>query len=374
MPVNLPMGTPLWTAPAVNDDGYITGMQAVLPADSDPTDTPVLAGVIVRDQEQVSSTQYTSLQREGWGLCLVMGPANVGDTLVMSPGNGFLVSQSLNSGPYIPPSGSPVAATLQQVPTNDGSAHLVIVLFGQGGGGKAPASNMILPVIAVNIDGNTLTCGQQITSIVLVTNGQYATAPSVTIAAPASGQQATAVATLVGPNLGSGYNIQITLTYFGSNYTSVPAVTITGGGGSGGATATCTVGPPVIVAMPWELQANTYNGQTVALPNGSHTYAYNSPQVRNDTVTLPDGSKPVLSAVIWPVYLVSHITSAGTPPWWNTIEVETFSAAQLATNVVGCTYIDANKAARRWEVSIPGCYNGVNGFQLVPSAPTANDV
>lgn len=71
-----------------------------------------------------------------------------------------------------------------------------------------------------------------------VTNGGsgYTSAPTVTIAAPASGTQATGTATIDGDGKVNG----VAITNEGSGYVSVPAVTFSGGGGSG-ASATANI-------------------------------------------------------------------------------------------------------------------------------------
>tara|TARA_B100000953_G_scaffold126827_1_gene104567 strand:+ start:651 stop:3845 length:3195 start_codon:yes stop_codon:yes gene_type:complete len=73
---------------------------------------------------------------------------------------------------------------------------------------------------------------------VIISNagGGYLTAPTVNIAAPSTGVTATATATVSG-----GAVTAITITNPGNGYTSVPAITFSGGGGAG-AVATAVLG------------------------------------------------------------------------------------------------------------------------------------
>ena len=127
----LEMGTPMWRPAPVNDPeaGLMDGTQAVMPAASDATDTPVFAGATVRDQEPVNATQELALQREGWGLVRVMGPAAVGDTLVMEAGKDYLLSMANPAAD----STAPACAELQQA-VPDTAVHLVMCQFGTGTG------------------------------------------------------------------------------------------------------------------------------------------------------------------------------------------------------------------------------------------------
>jgi hypothetical protein len=67
----------------------------------------------------------------------------------------------------------------------------------------------------------------------------YATAPTVTIAAPGTtgGKQATATCTIDG----GGVVNTVTITYAGSGYTTSPIVTLTGGGFTNAATITASI-------------------------------------------------------------------------------------------------------------------------------------
>jgi hypothetical protein len=141
-------GTPLWSAAAVNTGGYMTGLLAAEPEDSDPSDTPVFVGATVRDQESTSATQYLSLQRDGLGLVRVMGPANVGDSVGMSAGNDYLVS-----------GGTPAVGTvLQAVP--DSNPHLVQVQLGAGAGGGGATT--LMTITGLPTTGDCIICNNTI--------------------------------------------------------------------------------------------------------------------------------------------------------------------------------------------------------------------
>lgn len=83
---------------------------------------------------------------------------------------------------------------------------------------------------SLNLDG-------AVKSLTLLTAGAgYTSAPTVTISAPPSGVQATAIATVSG-----GVVTGVYITNPGTGYTSNPTVTFTGGGGTTQATASASV-------------------------------------------------------------------------------------------------------------------------------------
>ena len=230
-------------------------------------------------------------------------------------------------------------------------------LFMPIGGGSGSA---VQTVIVTAVGENTLTCGGQVISLAFTagtgsTSGTHALAFS-----GGGGSGATGTVTVT-----SGAISGTALTFGGSGYTSAPTVTFTG---IGTGTITATVSPQLTVALPPLFQANSYNGKTVVLPNGSHTYSYYSPGLRTDTVTLPDSTSPALGSAIWPPYLAS--TLAGTPAGWNTIIVCTPSGG---TGVEDVTLMDITPG-RAWVTSEPACFGGTAAYQLVASAATITDL
>ena len=272
-------------------------------------------------------------------------------------------SSYINATPFAVQGFSTIASQLSSDPISDGTDYSGWKnLFMPIGGGTGGSGAISATVVKVNTDGNTVECGGNVTSVAMTNNGTgYTSAPTVGFSG-GGGSGAAGTAVLSGSTVGS-----VTITNMGSGYTSAPTVAFTGGGGSGAA------GTAVLnnfsVALPPDLQKNTYDGKTVVLPNGTHVYAFVSAALRTDQTTLPDGTSPALNSAIWPPYLAS--TFSGTPAGWNTIWYDTPSGG---TGVSGVAKMDTNRAARRWEVSEPNCYNGSSGFQLVPSASTGTDV
>jgi hypothetical protein len=247
------------------------------------------------------------------------------------------------------------------------SGTILQVAAGAGLGGSGGGSGVAkMTVCALNADGNTATCSGGVKVTLTAGGGGYTAG---TYALGFTGGAGGGAAGTYTVNAG-GVVAYITLAS-GGNYTVAPAgVTFTGGGGSG---AAATAALP-IVALPFDLQKNTYNGRTVVFPNGgSHAYTFLSAGLRSDTVLLPDGTSPALNATIIPPYLGGALPGdvSSTPTGWNAINVATPAGG---TGVAGVTLQDLNASARRWEVSLPSCYLGNTSYQLVPAAPCGSDV
>ena len=128
-------GTPLFKAPTVaaaSPASTATGTRVVFPANYDPTQHPVFAGVLVRDQEPAANALV--VKKTGDAYALVQGPVAV-NAPVGAPGtaggataaNGA-VFNALAAG------GKPAVGVALQAIT-DNSVQLILVRLGAGGGG-----------------------------------------------------------------------------------------------------------------------------------------------------------------------------------------------------------------------------------------------
>lgn len=293
----LAAGTPLWKAPSLNNGTNMTQTKASLPEDVDPSTDTVFAGVTIRDNEDPSSyffvgLQRLPLQRDGWGLVRVMGPASVGDTLVQATQVGieipdYLVSQSQGGANVT--AGAPVAGTLQQAVAADGQAHLVMVRFGQGGG--------------------------------------------------ASG----------------GGSIQLSIFGRFDNYFI----------------GTRHDGSKVNVAMPWKFRRSTYDGKSVTLPDGSHTYTYVASGKRTDNTSDPAGNPLTTVEIIYDPYADGDVIYAIQPTEGTGVSAPPPGTTDPAVPVV---WLDVNADGRRWLAQIQSCYNGQPSYNLLPDAPYQNPI
>lgn len=125
-------------------------------------------------------------------------------------------------------------------------------------------------------------------------------------------------------------------------------------------------GPTMYVAKPYLLQRTTYDGVTVTLFDGEHTYDYVSENIRTDTITIND-SDTVFNQMILDQYLVGDVILCTQP-----IGGPAFLPGQpplIAENGTLITWQDLNCDAREWATEFTACatigLDDVAGFQLV---------
>lgn len=116
---------------------------------------------------------------------------------------------------------------------------------------------------------------------------------------------------------------------------------------------TCTppTGSNVSVCKPYELRRDIYDGETLTLIDGAHTYSYSSVNTRTNTV-----SSIVNNEVIWWPYVVGHVIYAEQP-------VGGISTFDDSGNPITLTWLDSNVSAREWGTEITVC-------QIISGTPT----
>lgn len=126
----VPVGTPFWKpATTLSEDGVVENTLAVMPADTEIAHD-VFAGVTVRDNEDADLT--LSLQSTGEMRVRAFGPVSVGDVLVQSAGDDYLVAQSRGE------TGAPVAGVSRGTVPENFTYLIPMVTGGGGGGGEFP--------------------------------------------------------------------------------------------------------------------------------------------------------------------------------------------------------------------------------------------
>lgn len=202
----------------------------------------------------------------------------------------------------------------------------------------------------------------------------YASAPTVTIAAPGAGVQATAVAVL-----SSGAVSKVIVTNPGSGYTTVPAVTF----GSGAATAVARVAPVTLDAIP---TAGLHVGVVVGVYLSgalsfyrltSGTDAESSPDVIR-----PDDYAASTNEKVWKVQQLAAGTGplnkldATADPGVGDDSADGYSVGSLWVNVTdddAFICLDSSSGAAVWAQIDGGGSSGPLGKYDATAAPTAND-
>jgi hypothetical protein len=126
------VGTPFWKfATMLAEDGTVENSMAVMPEES-TTAHNVFAGVTVRDNEDADLV--LDLQSTGEMRVRCMGPIAVGDALVQSPGNDYLLAQAYGVA------GAPTAGVSRGVVPGNFTYLIPMVLAGgrSSGGGQFP--------------------------------------------------------------------------------------------------------------------------------------------------------------------------------------------------------------------------------------------
>jgi fibronectin-binding autotransporter adhesin len=211
---------------------------------------------------------------------LNLGAVANGDGLGAVGGGGRIVAPIIRQGTGTSGTFNFHGGTLQ--PTGNGNFMGGITnAFVYGEGATFDTTNPANPTdgvgLNITVTQSLLTpSGQGVTSITGLGGSGYLDTPLVTLSAPASGTQATAIARI---DYSSGALLGITITNPGTGYTTAPAVTLTGGGGTPSGTATVTLGSnssggvtkigPGILTLSG---ANTYTGNTT-IGNGVTLFA-----------------------------------------------------------------------------------------------------
>jgi hypothetical protein len=243
------------------------------------------------------------------------------------------------------------------------------------GGGGAP---YLQQYYVIEVEDNYLVCGQltgpasPITGLQLTGVGSGFTAGTHALTftgGGGTGATGTYTAAVVG---GSTVVTALTITDGGTGYTSNPTVGFSGGGS--GATAFALIGT-YYVALPLVFQRRAYDGATIFLPDGQHTFAYQSGGYRTDTTPNPAGGSPIdADSFIWPPYLA---TSGATPQYWSLIEAyEPEGGTGLSVDDDPVIY-QAIGGGRMWMNVNQICYatpdGNVAAYMMAPSNPSATE-
>ena len=236
----------------------------------------------------------------------------------------------------------------------NGAAITVNITGGGGSGATAIA------VISASVTGFALTSG----------GSGYTSLPTITIAAPTTGTQATATAVMAGGTVTS-----FTITSAGTGYSSAPTVSLTGGGGSG-ATATAAISAAVTGLILNNFGGGYSSAPTVVFTNatgdttgsGATANTAISAQVTTLTITSPGtgytslpsitlgasnsvGGIQATAAATAITSIVSGITLTNAGAGYTTAPLVTLSAP----NVVGGRQATATSA-----MAVAGAISGFN--------------
>lgn len=217
----------------------------------------------------------------------------------------------------------------------------------------------------VQVFDNYVNAGGQITSILLTATGSGFTTGTYSVGiSGGGGAGGTAIYSASGKIDG------VQLTSPGYGYTSNPAITFPSGSGTG-ASGSAAIASIVPVALPRLLQRRTYDGQTLNLPDGPHTYTYVAAGVRFDASADPVSGPLTASAIIWPPYLPD---TGSAPLGWNYINVYSPPGGTgLTVSGMAITLMEIG-TERDWLNVTPICYASHSAYLLTTSNPTATDI
>jgi hypothetical protein len=228
---------------------------------------------------------------------LPAGPSTVTSITVSPGGTGYTSAPTVIVAP--PPAGT---GNLQAQYTAKITSSLGIALATGGSGCSASAATNPAAIVITDTSGGT---GAAVTATV----GPLNTVTALNVTNPGAGYSTTSTITVNFAAVCTGTQPTVTLSLFngvvsnpltlvnaGSGYTSVPAVTFTGGGGTG-ATATAVLTPVLPqVALPAPLQINGTNVDVLgciagspASPLTTYKYAFaEAPPTVVDTTATPN--------------------------------------------------------------------------------------